>query len=441
MDLKDTNAYELYWSMEKYYCKEKHDKFINKFRNYIEIPGVGINKLMLFKYVYALIDTDQVEVALRILNIIFKDKKFLESDQISNRKLYLIGRMLYDKEYYSEAKEVLKKYLELVNDGDYKYYKSVQRLLVEIKRHEEGYFNKIYAEQYLKNKNLEPGLIVFLKFNTKLSTCDRKNVHKRPYLIWKVEGNIVYAFPITAINTSRINDINISKDDTPKFLETEIVIFNKFDIETIYRKLNPEFLNEILEKQYYRYCHSYEKNDFVLDYEKKFNINLFDVIVVSDNNNLQKSYIITDIDSNKQLYKVREVIAEDTKYIGLSSNEETISFDEFVYTRITFKNFFNLNKNNLFNENDFERYLYITNDSLMQIQYKGLNYIVLELIDGFYVCICEEAKSNEKLIYISEFEDIKFLKLININIVKERMKRIIVNDLIKKSETLKLERK
>ena len=186
MDVLDTNAFMLYSKMEKNYCKEEHDKFIKKFRSYINISGVGITKTMLYKYIYALIDTNQVEEALKILNIIFNDKYFLESDQISNRKLYLIGRMLYDKEYYSEAKEVFEKYLELINDGDYKYFKSVQRFLIEIKRHEEGYFNKIYAKQYLRNKVLEPGRIVFLKYSTTITTYDRKDAYKRPYLIWRV---------------------------------------------------------------------------------------------------------------------------------------------------------------------------------------------------------------------------------------------------------------
>lgn len=439
MENENINLIKLYNEIETDYHAEQHEEFIRKFRKYINISNVGISKLMIFKYIYALIETDKIDEALNLLKKVFKMNNFIETEPLSNRKLYLIGRMLYDKEYYDDAKIVLEKYLELNKDADYKYIRSASNWLVEIERHNEGYFNKTFAKAYLKDgkRKIEPGLVVYLKYSSSVNKKEENPIYNRPYLVWKVEQNKVYSFPITTINKNNTNPFYIANDNIPRFLETEIITFDIEDIESIYRKLNSENLGKILEKQYYRFCCSQQKNPFILEYEKNFNIKLYDIITIKDANGIKKEYLITNIDYKKQEYIAKEILRENSMYTRLSAKETTINFNYFIYSAISFENFFNVYKDNMFGKNETQKKLLNKEILVMLIEHNNQIYKVLYQDTYNYVCVPNNDSTYTQITKINKNDNIKFIKMENITDEKENIKKIVVNELINKSQKAK----
>ena len=99
-----------------------------------------------------------------------------------------------------EAKRLLEEKEKILYD-DEKTIKALEKYRRIIENHYKyGAFIEIEYESFIENGNtLEPGHIVFLKNSpTEIGEIseDSKNAN-RPYMIWKIENNEIYMFPVT----------------------------------------------------------------------------------------------------------------------------------------------------------------------------------------------------------------------------------------------------
>lgn len=390
---------ELYQLMLKEFRNENNEKFIELFEYYTIFSNNALDKELMYKYAIALLKTNQEKEAMDILDVIFKISENSNIPSISDKKLYRIGMKLYDRGLYKESKKVFLKYLELNKDADAKYVNSAKGFLYEIERYENGLFNKIEVSNYLKDENnhIEEGMVVFIKPAANINFFD----NNRPFLIWKIEGNKVYAFPITT-NTDVSNPFYFEKEDEPKYLYINIVEFLIDDISTIYRIIAKEYLLPILKNQYYRYCSDALKNDFVKEMEKSFNIEIFDIIKIKDNDSF-KYFLITNIDEEKEQYVVHEVINDNGIYKP-SNIFRTISFNEFIYH--TYKSSEHNCEINISNSNNLDILVG------MVIEYQNNSYKVLYEKNNQLVCMLENDYSD--IIYLDKLDNIRIIRKMSI---------------------------
>lgn len=154
------------------YCRKDEDK--------IELA---------FNYYYC----GKCEDALRILS----DVKLL-----SPRRFYLLAKIYLFKGEIYEAKQYIKYIFHYYPDSE--YAKKCYYLMKAIKNNAfKGSFIEIGYDYFTKSgKKIEPGHIIYIKSAEQLECKyigkDAKD-YKRPYLVWRVEGNKLYVSPITHV--------------------------------------------------------------------------------------------------------------------------------------------------------------------------------------------------------------------------------------------------
>lgn len=257
---------KLYREISEAFQNKKYYRVINLIEVALKIPNFGFNMSLLYKYGYSLMKTCNYEEGIKIYQII--------SAHDTNEKVKAF------------VKEVIEK------------YNKNQSLKLPI------------TDYLAKGYKLESGVVVYLKENNEAGF---NNIF--PYMIWKIESNKIYAFPIKFY---RNHGYILSKK---RYFKTrhetvipELVSFSISDILSIDGKLEAFDYNNTLRDLYQRYCifgtiTNTPKNSFVTEMENKISISVGDIISLYDVN-----------DHTYHYYYILEVNQEESQYKGIMIN-------------------------------------------------------------------------------------------------------------------------
>ena len=208
--------------LKSVYKNKDYDSYFRLFNEYLD-HGYGVDFMMLYQYINALIFTRNYDQAYNLIkeyekvaskydiyDIIAQLYLFCFKPEDALRVFSLKTTPIYDytlpvKIYLmlgkvDEAKELVDNYFENLpntnNIDKMKYYK--RRIDNYYKK---GAFIETEYSSFLKNGNaLETGHIVFLKNSPTSKGKIEEDVKKgkRPYMIWKIENDKIYLFPVSS---------------------------------------------------------------------------------------------------------------------------------------------------------------------------------------------------------------------------------------------------
>ena len=289
--MKNEDLKKVYNSIRDCFQNQDYYGVLRNFEQYLSFKNSGLTETLMSYYAISLEQLGFYEEALKAYQI---KKSFYNNMDVQMKIIHLLHRLsdveqgkkevesllliepnnsyyhyLFAKFYFlngeiMEAKEHFNK--ALLGENNKSHVLKAQKYLLRIEQHEkENTFLKVGYNVFLKNGHvLEPGYIIDVKnkiqyVNKTEENGDTKSA-KRPYLIWKVEENKVYAFQITGKVNYRF-DYVISPTKYPN-LSTEVTckdnvcVIDKNNISSIIEKIDPHDLINLLSYTYAEIMHS-----------------------------------------------------------------------------------------------------------------------------------------------------------------------------------------
>lgn len=287
-------------------CKinlKKYDEAMEDLRKIqIQYPNFYNNFQLIKKYIRCF----YIENALELIN----NSKLTEYQYFNIAKKFLLyGELVLANKYFN--------YCILKSDNEY-IIKECKTYINRIKTHiNTGEFIE-QSYEYFKtlNNELEVGHIVYgLVLDKKYIKKDP--VHdKRPYLIWKIDGDDLYCFPVTK-NLKTYSYTLYEQDylnfDSDRRIKDYIVHMKKYNVDKIYEKLNEKDLSQVL-KKIYVYVQGFKKEErinrleFIDEYVKNMSIKKGNVIILyNKEKDLKRYYFVIDIDEKNDRYETIEL--------------------------------------------------------------------------------------------------------------------------------------
>lgn len=335
----------LYEKLNELYTKGEYQGYVDFFNdNMIECFTLGFS--VIFKYAESLIQLHKFDEGYNLLNKLENhcrndlDKIELAYDYfycgkcedalrvLSNvevllpKKIYLLAKIYLFKGEIYEAKQYIKYIFHYFPDSD--YAKKCYYLMKNIKNNAfKGSFIETGYDYFINSGGkIEPGYLVYikdpLKMDNKYIGKDIKE-YKRPYLIWRIDGDRVYMSPVThACNKYRyamfLQDYPNSKFE--RYIINTYCITTMDNIYSVCDKLKDNELGRVIE---YLQSGIYF-NEIVDDESKKAFYDLVngsacvgDIVVYSDdfeNRNLKTFYIASEFDGKFLGYMLNPITFE-----------------------------------------------------------------------------------------------------------------------------------
>ena len=249
------------------------------------------------------------------------------------RIFLLYGQIEYAKKYFSKC-------FEITNDEV--ILKNAKEQLSKIRRctAKESFIEQAYDYYKRSGKDLKPGMVVHTKIGIEDSNLVDIKASKRPYLIFKIDGETVYGLPLTTnVDKMRGKDYLLYSQNYPNFdgdrrAKDRVVKFDKTNVENIYEIISDFDCENIVKKINRTFLFSEEQNIgynqiLVDEYLKKANPNIGDFVVLSSKEekqmkfyyiigNTENEYIAIELDahsyavkSDKQHYILKKTLLFD----------------------------------------------------------------------------------------------------------------------------------
>ena len=298
----------------------------------------------------------------------FKDKSLLI-------KIYLLEGKV--KKAYDALEQVLREGLPI-----YKRKEILECRSKIINHYQNGQFIETEYSCFIQNGNkLEPGYIVFLKNrpDSTISSHGDYKLDRRPYMIWKIENDNVYMFPLTTKGSKK--DYIISKGKYHKYKDRTIMdrlcktTLN--NILTVRDKISDEDYENIIDKAFKSIYFGErsqlsESTYFMNSYVGE--VKLHDIFESIDlNSRLSKYYFVIEIVNRG--YKVVEVDTKKNRIIDYS--KKTFRKNKGVFKIIKLSD--DVKNSYLEQINEYEKREDL---SWKKVISKNIKYIVLTEVDG-----------------------------------------------------------
>ena len=230
-----------------------------------------LSESVLFDYYIALMKTGEFEKAYKILNSIknlypeyiddfllvimllrcnkyMEAKKIIDETNFNGNQMFKIGVTLYTIGQYKLSKKTLEE--ARVEKFSNHYDELYEKLHKDIENHNKtnNYVSMNYEYFRLKHELSEGDIIYVSDVDENYKSIDSYSL-KRTYMVWKIEGETVYAFPVTnkipkdirCYKLFRQNYLNFDSDRTVK---ADMVVINKKYIQKVQERLTREdYLN------------------------------------------------------------------------------------------------------------------------------------------------------------------------------------------------------
>ena len=247
---------------------------------------------------------------------------------------YLLAKIYVMQGQLDNAKRCAKIALNTAPEGSNTVGKSKEL----IKKINNNYFNNAYLEceyeSFINNGNtLEPGHIVFLKhkvdkMNGKEELTDSKSLY-RPYMIWKIDNDKLYMFPVATKRDNELSYVLYSHDypnnNTDRVVKDNLCVTTIDNVLSVQDKVKDEDYKNVLKSIYkttYFTKHSDERDAKQMFMREIMGDAKVDNVILS----------IDPITKEKQSYFVKEVYEDG--YLVLPYNHKDKILDN---TPIIFK--------------------------------------------------------------------------------------------------------
>lgn len=259
---------ELYKEIEEAYNQKRYYRVTNLVKKILKTSNEEIDEKIFFMYGYALLMINEQERGISIFKILSQ----LGTSEISQKAKAIVVSWEEQKKFQLPLKEYL----------------------------EQGY-------------ELKEGVIVYLNsLEGVISEAPARTGIDLPYMIWKIENNIVYAFPIRIYRKHGhyIQGRKYFKSNN-QAVEATLVSFAISNISAIDIILDSTDCKSVIGDLYKRCCvlssvNNTPKNHFVSELEKKILIEENDIISIFDVNDRHPHY-----------YYVIKINKEDSIYYGV----------------------------------------------------------------------------------------------------------------------------
>lgn len=251
-----------------------------------------------------------------------KATELISNSDLSCEQHYKIAKKFFYYGNYDKAEKMFS--FVVLNSDDDSMCENAQGFVdkINLYKNDSSVFRDVSYAYFMENGNtLCPGHIVYAKklrlsYKENLDNTDDKK-DKRPYMIWRIDGDKIYAFPVVKAAEDTKNYVlyqqNYGNCDFDRAIKDNLVCINKSDLERVKDKVSDEDFERIVRNLYYSICFSgqWQKQSiklFMDDMIKKFNVNTNDIISVpsiSDDSDVKLDYyFILDINQDKQKYSV-----------------------------------------------------------------------------------------------------------------------------------------
>lgn len=343
---------KLYEKLNELYVVGEYQEYLDLFNENM-VDSFKIGFIVIFRYAESLVQLHRFEEGYKIFKklenhcITNEDKIYLaynyyycgkceDALRILNgvqvlepMKFYLLAKIYLFKGEIYEAKQYIKYIFHYYPDSE--YARKCYYLMKKIKNNAfKGSFIETGYEYFIESgQELEPGNLVYIKdpkkLNVKYLEKDNKD-YKRPYLIWKIDGNDIYMSPVTHVHNKYryamfLQDYPNSKYE--RYIINTYCTTTKDNIYSVCDKLKDNELDRVIE-----YLQSGMYFNEIIDDESKKTfydlvngeIDVGDIVVYCDDfssRNLKTFYIAGELDDMFLGYMLNPItfeIIDDTTY-------------------------------------------------------------------------------------------------------------------------------
>lgn len=242
-------------------------------------------------------------------NKIMEAKKIIDNTKFNGNQLLKIGVTFYTVGQYKLSKKTLE---EARMEKFSKHYKELyEKLYNNIEEHNKtGNYLSMNYEYFKQNHDLSEGDIIYVSdVDDNYKSIDSYAL-KRTYMIWKIEQDKIYAFPVTnkipkdvrCYKLFRQNYLNFDSDRTVK---SNLVIINKKYVQKVQERLTREDYLNVLSNIYSGLIVLGDKEK--QEQMKKFIDEMYNSLIIEKNNIIvafnreekkAKNYLVVDIDED-----------------------------------------------------------------------------------------------------------------------------------------------
>lgn len=391
--MSDEKIYQLWKDLKNSYYASDYEKTLYLVDEYLKIDSIGINDKVLGIYINSNIALNNYESAKKAIDLTrelfpyYYDnfnliKKYIACLSFNDATKIIEDQAdeLCDKDYFNIAKQFLlygefdlaKKYfntcISLTNIKFLKFESLKHIDKINLHLYTNGFIEQDYNYFKYCGRKLKEGHVVYARIKDEKYRESDHLCDKRPYLIWKIDGENISCFPLTkklknkdGYNYSYIlygqKYLNFDSDRRAK----EVIVHIKdCDIEKIYEEVEEKDFSLVLKSLYqnmyfYNEKRRLEEKEFIDNYINKLEIEIGDVI----------SFLNIPM-KTRDLYLIIGVENEEYKVLKLSCEFESNNFEISSYKPIYIK------KSNLFFSRiklEYEKYCRL----FKQISYYGLH--------------------------------------------------------------------
>lgn len=304
------NLFKLELEIKDAYNNKNYKEALEKINLYLSRKDSGVYGSFMFFFIDCLIKVGRKKEAYQYINItrkiwpyVFSDdeivKLYIICDRVKEAEKILNSRTNDTKLYYTAAKTYMLngyyysskywfRYLMSITDDEDLISKS-NKFVFEINNHliNKSFIRTSYARYKSYGNRLHAGQIIY--YNNENTLSDDNKANHRPYLIWKVDNDKIYCFPVTTkIKRTDINYV-LKKEKYPnigfdRMIKDKLVCIDEKTVEKIIDEITPYDYDRVIDSIYKSYCHKgiMDKYGFVLEEANKLNIKKDDIISIYD---------------------------------------------------------------------------------------------------------------------------------------------------------------
>lgn len=261
----------------------------------------------------------------------------LLNNKFSSIDFFRLAKTCFYQNNHKEAEELFNVFL--YRSDDEKSRETARQYLKKIAKYnsdKDVFVETSYAHFKSLGQSLTPGHVIYVdrlreKYEENVLNDDPLKL-KRPYMIWKIVDETIYAFPVASVKKSGNDNYllyhqNYSCCNFDRKLKDRLVCLEKKDVKSIIDKLNPRDYKIIIENMYYSTCFCKEplKKEikiFMETFARTIRAEQYDIMRLYDyNSQSAKFFFILDFDSKNEIYKVIEVNKLDRESFELKNSE------------------------------------------------------------------------------------------------------------------------
>lgn len=320
---------------------------------------------------------------------------------------YLLANYCFFNQQYKVA---LRLYFYLRNNSKCEHYVNEARDYIKRTNkylEDESIFRECFYSKFKYNGNeLEPGHIVYVKGILSNNNDPKKD--NRPYMIWQINEDRIYAFSVTT-KTNRGYKLYAQNYKNRKFdrkIRNNIVCFKREDVTKVIEKVNEKdyhlVLNQIYQSLYFCAKLSNISSNFIKEYaNQNLNPKVGDVIVHCNHTKDFKYFYVFDVDKNSGKERLLEVAKNECNQFCFVDYKISHLNDMLVYKIINLDESTKENLNNAIPSNYLGKKVLGT---LVKFNGKLLEVLIAE--DDYYICIDRTyGYSNTFLLYEFVYKD------------------------------------